>query len=303
MKQYVYPEEVIHYVKKHYRKMSDRVMRLRLIELFPDLHFSPKTIATIRKEHGLTKSLAKTVAFLKVHEKRSPPTGAILYKKYHGKEQWVIKLAPNKWRSYAGYFWNQNHGRIPYGFEPGWEDELAPLTENNLVLKRTKAPNMPVGSITIWKHEGRERELIKTAPGKYELYWPYLWRQNYGEIPADCYVDKIDPTEPATIRNLYLVELGVVAASKNLEDSYIIGSLKNSKETRGMAVMLQNKALDPEVVGKIIETKREHIQFKREIKKHKENARNSPGSTTDYPVEGAPTEDGELFVHGRWYRD
>lgn len=289
MKQYVYPKEVVGFVKSNYKSMSDRVMQLKLMELFPALHFSPKTIATIRKENNLPKSLKKTLAFLKVHETRSPKIGAILYKDYHGNKQWVIKIAPNKWRHYACHVWRQVYGNKPYGFTVDWIDEKGPLVITNIQLVKTHPDPMAVGGITTWRHEGRLREMIKTAPGVYEVLLPYLWRKYHGEIPAGKWVAKIDPNKPSAIDNLRLVCGETIAnGSRNLDDWYVVArlSLENNK---GFGAVLKSGIVDQEIVDALIATKRENIILKREAK-IKSNERDTEGSSVDNAMEGPHTE-------------
>jgi hypothetical protein len=296
------------YVRKHYRTRPDTEILARLRLRFPCTEFSDFFVGTLREKLGLKRTeedqrkvmdrLVKTGVKKKAIEKGYKNSRAkkpqVRQRTMNGKKDWYIWLGPRKFKKYAIWLWEQEHGPFTNAtFTATWIDPEGPLTIENVKKVYRDVKAIPIGTITTWLHEGKYREVIKLGEGKYELYLTYLWRQHYGEIPPGKHVAKINPDLPTTIENLHLtssdfLEKGV----KNLDDWYIEATLRN-----------MNRGLSPETLQILTSSKenialqRKKIELAREIKaeiKALSNEQSTTRDTTNSSVEGTPTQDEEL---------
>lgn len=294
------------YVRDKFRTTPDTEILAFLRLKYPSTIFPDHFVGRLRNELGLKRSeadLRKVMDRLVATgvKKRAVKKGydtssrakrpAVAQRTHNGKRDWYIRLGRGKYKKYALWLWEQEHGPFTNAvFTATWIDPNGPLTIDNVkkIYKDKKA--IPIGTVTTWLHEGKYREVIKLDEGKYELYLPYLWRKHYGEIPPGKHVAKINPDLPTTIENLQLtysdfLEKGVV----NLDDWYIAATIKNlnrdlSEET--LQIMTSSKEQ--------LQLQRKKIELAREIKALSKNEQSTTRDTTNKPVEGTPSQNEEL---------
>jgi len=289
---------VIDFIASNYKVLPNKEIFEIVTQMFPDVKLELKHIGAVCEVYQyirtpedmsvimnrLVETGVKRKALLTGHITRgTAQDGDIRFKLHSGRWQWVIKQN-GLWRKYAKYLWRLHKKETPKNYRAEWIDPQKPLTIDNLHLVKNNVEKFLIGDVTTWLHEGKRREIIKVGSGEYRLLLPYLWRQNYGEIPPGQWVAKIDPNKPTTIENLYLTHDKTIGeGSKNLEDWYIIGLLTKGKDET-FKEAIKN---DPDRIN----IKRKLIEASRIIKSIEHGFTSK--ITTDNQLAAPPTQDEE----------